>query len=177
MRKLLDWLYEASGALAALFVVAIFITMVGASILREAGVKTGGADDLVSWMCAAAAFLAMAPTFRRGDFVRVGLFIESTAPKMRQALEILSLVLASIFSVYLTVAGTRYVIEGYRINEMAAGLIVIPLWIPQVSFVFGAGLFTIAVLDELLTVLKGGKPSYVTAVEERHARGDFSEDM
>lgn len=177
MRGFLDWLYEAAGMLAALFVVAIFVVMVGASLLREAGVRTGGADDLVSWMCAAAAFLAMASTFKRGDFVRVGLLLEGVGPAWRRRLEILSLSLAALFCIYLTLSGVRYVVEGIRIGEMANGLIVIPLWIPQLSFLFGAGLFTVAVLDELVGVIQGRKPAYVIAVEERHARGDFSEDM
>jgi hypothetical protein len=33
------------------------------------------------------------------------------------------------------------------------------------------------VLDELVLTLRGGKPTYVRLVEERHARGDFSEDI
>jgi len=33
------------------------------------------------------------------------------------------------------------------------------------------------VLDEFIVTLRGGTPSYVRAVEERHARGDYSEDM
>jgi tripartite ATP-independent transporter DctM subunit len=32
------------------------------------------------------------------------------------------------------------------------------------------------VLDELVTVLRGGRPAYEIATEERHARGDFTED-
>jgi len=60
---------------------------------------------------------------------------------------------------------------------MANGLLVIPLWVPQMSFVAGALLFFLAVVDELLRVLRGSKPVYVTAAEERHARGDFSEDI
>jgi hypothetical protein len=60
---------------------------------------------------------------------------------------------------------------------MANGLIVVPLWIPQMSFVAGALLFFLAVVDELLLVLTGRRPTYVTAAEERHARGDFSEDL
>jgi TRAP-type C4-dicarboxylate transport system permease small subunit len=60
---------------------------------------------------------------------------------------------------------------------MANGLIAIPLWIPQSSFVIGALLLFVAVLDELVLVLRGGTPSYVTATEERHRRGDFTEDI
>jgi hypothetical protein len=32
-------------------------------------------------------------------------------------------------------------------------------------------------IDELVTVVQGGKPSYQRAVEERHAKGDFSSDI
>ena len=60
---------------------------------------------------------------------------------------------------------------------MAGGLLVIPIWIPQLSFVVGALLFFVAVVDELVQVLRGAKPTYVRLVEERHARGDFSEDL
>jgi hypothetical protein len=45
------------------------------------------------------------------------------------------------------------------------------------SFVLGAALFVVAVVDECVTVLRGGKPSYLARVEERHARGDFSEEL
>jgi hypothetical protein len=60
---------------------------------------------------------------------------------------------------------------------MAQGLIVIPMWIPQTGFVLGCALLFVAVVDELVSVARGRKPSYVVAVEERHARGDFTEDV
>ena len=45
------------------------------------------------------------------------------------------------------------------------------------SFALGSILLFIAVLDEFIIVLRGGRPSYVVAVEERHAHGDFSSDV
>jgi hypothetical protein len=41
----------------------------------------------------------------------------------------------------------------------------------------GSLLLLVAVVDELIIVLRGGKPSFVVAVEERHAHGDFSSDV
>ena len=52
-----------------------------------------------------------------------------------------------------------------------------PMWIPQLSFLIGAWLFFIAVVDELVIVARGNRPTYVVAVEERHAKGDFSSDV
>jgi TRAP-type C4-dicarboxylate transport system permease small subunit len=56
-------------------------------------------------------------------------------------------------------------------------MVAIPIWIPQMSFVVGSAILVIAVVDECVTVLRGAKPSYVARVEERHARGDFSEEL
>jgi hypothetical protein len=52
-----------------------------------------------------------------------------------------------------------------------------PLWIPQLSFALGSILLLVAVLDEFVTVLRGGRPGYVVAVEQRHAAGDYSADV
>lgn len=177
MRRTLDLLYDAAGYLAAFFIFAIFAVMVGGSVLREFGFKTGGTDDVVAWMCAAAAFLAMAHTFRRGDFVRVVLLLEKLGPRRRQQFEVGCLAVAVAALGGLFWAAGRFVYDSWVFNDMPNGLIALPLWIPQSSFVLGAGLLFVAALDELVTVLRGNKPAYVIAVEERHARGDFSEDI
>ncbi len=177
MRKSLDFLYDAAGYLAAFFVFAIFAVMIGSTAMREFGLRTGGTDDLVAWFCAAGSFLAMAHTFRRGDFVRVGLLLEQLGERARHRFEILSLTVAVVFVGFLAFWAARFVYDSWRFHDMANGLIVIPMWIPQLSFVVGAFLLLVAVLDELVTVARGGKPGYVIAVEERHARGDFTEDV
>ena len=60
---------------------------------------------------------------------------------------------------------------------MATGLVVIPIWIPQSVFVIGCWLFLLALVDELVGVLRGQMPSYQRAVQERHAAGDFSSEI
>lgn len=177
MRKLLDTAYIAAAGLAGFCIAAICALMIGQSVLREFGVRTGATNDVVAWLCAAAAFLAMAHAFKHGDFVRVTLLIEKLPPKAQRALEITSLLIASLAIGYLTWWATAFTWESYQFHDMANGLLAIPLWIPQTSFVLGAWLFFIAVLDETLIVLRGGRPSYVVATEERHAQGDFSSDV
>ena len=98
MRRVLDFLYDAAGYLAAFFVFALFAVMIGASVMRELGFATGGSDDIVSWLCAAAAFFGMAHTFKRGDFVRVTLLLESLGPRARHAFEVVSLAIAAVFT-------------------------------------------------------------------------------
>ena len=65
----------------------------------------------------------------------------------------------------------------YEIEDLAQGPLPVPLWIPKLSMPIGAGILLIAILDELATVLRGGRPGYVVAAEERAARGDFSAEV
>jgi TRAP-type C4-dicarboxylate transport system permease small subunit len=60
---------------------------------------------------------------------------------------------------------------------VAQGLIQIPIWIPQMSFVLGAIILLVAVLDEFVVLAHGGKPAYEAAEEDRRARKDFSESV
>ena len=176
-RKFLNFLYDAAGYLAAFFVFGIFAVMIAQTVMREVGLRTSGADDLTKWFSAAGAFLAMAHAFRHGDFVRVTLLLEHVGAPMRRVLELTSLTIGSVFCAYLAFWATRSTFESWKYHEMSDGVIAVPMWIPQISFAAGAILLAVAVIDQLIVVIRGGKPIYVVAVEERHARGDYSEDI
>jgi len=177
MRRLLDAIYLAAGWLAALFVLAIAVLMLGQSVLREFGVRTGAVNDVVAWCCAAAAFLAMPHAFKHGDFVRVTLLLEHLRDGQRRAFEVGALAIGSIAVAYLAWSAVSFTLESWRFNDIAQGLMPIPLWIPQLSFALGSVLLWVALVDELVIVMRGGRPTYVVAVEERHAHGDFSSEV
>lgn len=177
IRKMLDGLYALGGGLASLCVLVILVLMVGASLGRSLDWRVAWINDVVSWLCAAAAFLGMAYSFRNGDFVRVTLLLEKMSPRIRHGFEAGSLVVASIAISYLGFWAASFTWQSWEFNDIAGNMVAIPLWIPQLSFVIGSAILVIAVLDECICVLRGGKPSYVTRVEERHARGDFSEEL
>jgi TRAP-type C4-dicarboxylate transport system permease small subunit len=177
LRRGLDALFDFAAVLAALAVLAIFVLMIGASVGRFAAWRVGWVNDVVSWLCAAAAFLAMAHSFKHGDFVRVTLLLERLTPRVRFVFEAGSLAIAAAAIGYLAWWAARFTWESWKFNDIATNMVAIPMWIPQLGFVVGAALFMLAVLDELAIVLRGGKPTYVRLVEERHARGDFSEDL
>lgn len=177
MRRLLDRLYLAAGALGAFFVALICALMIGQSILREFGVATSAVNELVSWFCAAASFFAMAHAFKHGDFVRVTLVLEELPAGRRRALEIACLLIGTVSVGYLAFWANKFTYDSWVFNEMAQGMVPIPIWIPQSSFALGSLLLLVAMVDELVIVLRGGRPTFVTAVEERHAKGDFSSDV
>jgi TRAP-type C4-dicarboxylate transport system permease small subunit len=145
--------------------------------MRELGMLFRGADDIVAWLCAATAFLALGHTFRRGELVRIGIVIDHLPPRVRRPLALVALAVALLFVGYMVYAVVRFVYESWMFNEVAQGLIQIPIWIPQMSFVLGAAILFVAVLDEFVVLARGGKPAYEAAEEERRARKDFSETL
>jgi len=175
MRRALDLLYATSGVLAALCLASIAVLMLAQAVGREFGLLIRGADDITAWLCAASAFFALGHTFRHGELVRVGLWLDMLKPEARRIAEIAALSITALFVGYMAWAVTKFVYESWKFNEVAQGLIKVPIWIPQTTFVAGVLIFLVAVLDELLLVWRGRKPAYQVADEERRARGDFSE--
>lgn len=177
MRRVLDRLYAASGALAAVCLASIAVVMLAQAAMREMGMLLRGADDIVAWLCAASAFLALGYTFRAGELVRVGLVIERLPPRARRHVETACLGAAALFVGYMTYAVVRFVYESWRFEEVAQGLIQLPIWIPQMSLVIGAIVLLVAVLDELWAHLAAGKTAYQAAEDARRAQSDFRDHL
>jgi len=170
LRRFLDRLYAASSALAAACLASIVVVMLAQAGMREFGMLLRGADDIVGWLCAASAFLALGYTFRHGELVRVGLLIDRLPPAGRRRAEVGVLGLAVLVVGYILWAAASFVYESWQFEEVAQGLIQIPIWIPQMSFVAGALVFFVAVLDEFVVLVAGGMPAYRRA-EEAHRSG------
>jgi TRAP-type C4-dicarboxylate transport system permease small subunit len=177
LRRFLDRLYAAAGSAAAVCLAAIAVVMLAQAGMRELGMLFRGADDIVAWLCAATAFLALGHTFRRGELVRIGLLVDHLPPRARRPLALSALAVTVVFAGYMAYAVMRFVYESWKFNEVAQGLIQIPIWIPQMSFALGAAILFVAVLDEFVVLARGGKPAYEAAEEERRARKDFSETL
>ena len=177
MRKLLDRLYLGAAYVAATCVLLIMLLMIAQSILREMHVRTGAVNDVVAWLCAAGSFFAMAHAFKHGDFVRVTLLLEKVSDAAKRRFEIAALSIAVLAVGYLMFWANRFTYESWAFNDIAQGLLPLPMWIPQLSFALGSILLLVAVIDEFIIVVRGGVPTFVREVEERHARGDFSSEV
>jgi TRAP-type C4-dicarboxylate transport system permease small subunit len=88
-----------------------------------------------------------------------------------------ALAIAAVAVGYLAWWANRFTWDSFVFDETAQGMLPIKMWIPQSTFAIGAILLFVAVVDELVVVVRGGRPSYVVAVEERHAHGDFSSEV
>ena len=177
LRRALDGLYAASGAFAAVCLAGICALMLAQSFGREVGLLVRGADDITAWLTAASAFFALGHTFRHGELVRVGLWIDMLKGRARRWVEIIALAVTVTFVGYMLWAVSKFVYESWKFHEVAQGLIQIPIWIPQLSFLLGVLIFFIAIVDDFAAVLRGEKPAYQIAEDARRASGDFSEMM
>ena len=160
MRLFLDRLYLVSGWLAGLFLIAIFVLMMILSAGRPIGVNVPAGDDLVSWCMAAMAFLGLAHTFRSGELIRVGLAIENLSGRMRHIIEIIALIIGCGFVGFFAWHAVRMTYDSWRFNDMAQGVLAVPLWIPQLGYAGGLFILFIAFLDEMVHVLRGNLPRY-----------------
>lgn len=160
LRIFLDRLYLFSGYAAGAFLVLIFGIMMFMSLGREIGLNIPAGDDFASWCMAAMAFLGLAHTFKRGEIIRVGILIEKLTGKKRWAMEIFALGVSAAFLVFFSWYAVSMTYDSFRFNDMAQGVLAVPLWIPQLGYCGGLVILTIAVLDELVHVLKGNRPTY-----------------
>src|SRR3954470_6421254 len=155
----------------------IAVVMLAQALMRELGLLLRGADDIVAWLCAASAFLALAYTFRRGELVRVSLVLSKLPPHARRHAETACLAAALLVVGYTTWAVAKFVYESWQFKELAQGLIQIPIWLPQMSVVLGSLVLFIAVVDELVAHLQGRKTAYQAAEDARHANSDYSDRL
>lgn len=160
MRRLLDGLYLCAGYAAAGCLVIIFLLMMVMAVGRQFGLNIPSGDDFAAWAMAAMAFLGMAHTFKRGEMIRVGLLLERLSGRTRQFFEALALTVAFGYLGYFTWHVFEYVRFSRQMNDMSNGVLAIPLWIPQLAFLAGLALLTVAVLDELIHVLRGNRPTF-----------------
>jgi TRAP-type C4-dicarboxylate transport system permease small subunit len=160
MRIALDRLYLWSGYAAGACLVATLLLMMFMAVGREFGVNIPDGTDFASWTMAAMSFLGMAHTFKRGEMIRVGLLLEKLSGRPKHIAELIALSVTLAFLLYFTWHAFEFVRVSRLTNEMSNGVLAMPVWIPQLSFLAGALLLTIAVIDELVHVLRGNPLSF-----------------
>ncbi len=160
LRIFLDRLYLFSGFAAGGFLIAIFILMMILSAGRPIGINIPAGDDFVSWCMAATAFLGLAHTFRSGEMIRVGLLVDQLGGRARHYVEIAALIIGTFFTGFFAYYAVAMTWDSYRFNDMAQGVLAVPLWIPQIGYSGGLVILWIAFVDELIHVLRGNLPRY-----------------
>jgi TRAP-type C4-dicarboxylate transport system permease small subunit len=160
LRRSLDALYLAGGIAGAVAIVTIGVLVLGQVTLRQLGLILPGSDDLTAFSVAASAILPLAYAFRSGAHIRVDLIIGRTRGTVRRGMEIVALGFAAAMAALFAFASFDTMRDSWEFEEVAQGLLAVPIWIPQIALVVGTALFALALLDDLVVTLAGGIPSY-----------------
>ena len=148
-------LYQFSGGLAAIFLAGIGLLIIAQIVARLVGTQIPSADDFAAWSMAAAVFLALPSTFLNGGHIRVTLIFSAVSDPVRHVLDILSTLFTLGLMVWATWFVAEHVYESYKYHEVSQGIIAVPLWIPQLSMLFGMALMLLAMFERFIALLRG----------------------
>jgi len=173
MRKSLDLLYNAAGYVAGFFMVGILLMVLASVVGRVVGFNLRGSDAYAGYCMAAASFLALAHTLKRGEHIRVTLFLDRFGGKLRRPLELWSHAAGTFFCAALAWFSVRLVLQSHEFNDISQGNDATPLWIPQIGMALGAVVLLVAMLDDFVGVIRRrpvatggpGDDHYVKAIE------------
>jgi TRAP-type C4-dicarboxylate transport system permease small subunit len=155
MRRAMDALYDGAAWLAALFMIGLFVMVLLSIVSRQLHFHVPGTDAYAGYMMAAAGFLALAHTFKRGEHIRVTLLLTALKGTPRRALEIWALAAASALALLFAGYSCRLAWQSKLFNDISTGNDATPLWIPQLAMAAGTVILAIALLDELVLELRG----------------------
>ena len=155
MRRFLDFLYDAAGYLAAFFMVGVLLMVLASVVGRMAGFNLRGSDAYAGYCMAAASFLALAHTLKRGEHIRVNLLLEHFGGKLKRPLELWSHAAGSFFCGALAYFSVRLAWQSHVFNDISQGNDATPLWIPQVAMAVGAIVLAVAMLDDFILHIRG----------------------
>jgi TRAP-type C4-dicarboxylate transport system permease small subunit len=154
VRKVLDFLYDAAGYLAAFFMVGILLMVLASVIGRLAGFNLRGSDAYAGYCMAAASFLALAHTLKRGEHIRVTLFLERFGGRFKRPLDLWCHAAGTFFCAALAIYSVRLVWQSRAFNDVSQGNDATPLWIPQVAMAVGAIVLLAAMVDDLVLLIR-----------------------
>jgi len=154
VRKALDTLYDAAGYLAAFFMVGILLMVLASVAGRMAGFNLRGSDAYAGYCMAAASFLALAHTLKRGEHIRVTLFLDRFHGRFRRPLELWCHAAGTFFCAALALYSVRLAWTSRAFNDISQGNDATPLWIPQISMAVGACVLLVAMVDDLVLLIR-----------------------
>ena len=155
MRRFLDALYDGSALLAALAMVGLLLMVLLSIVSRQLHFHLPGTDAYAGYLMAAAGFLALAHTLKRGEHIRVTLLLASLKGGPRRALELWALSAASLLAALSAFYACRLSWQSYTFHDVSTGNDATPLWIPQLAMAAGSVILAVAFVDELVLELKG----------------------
>jgi len=158
MRRGLDLVYAGSGWLAGVCLAAILVMTLLQVLGGISDLHVRGTDAYAGYAMAASSFLGLASTLRRGEHIRVTLFLQRLEGPVRRLVELWCLAVAILLSGFFAWYAWDMVYWSWEFDSRSDSMDASPLWIPQSAMAVGVSILTIAFLDEAIAVLGGRSP-------------------
>jgi TRAP-type C4-dicarboxylate transport system permease small subunit len=155
VRRALDRLYDLSALLAALFMIGTLGCVLAGIADRYLKFNWRGTDMYAGYCMAAAGFLALAHTLKRGEHIRVTLILQNVGPRAKRALEVIALFAAAILAIAFAWYSASLAWQSYDFHDVSTGNDATPLWIPQIAMAVGTLVLAIAFVDEFVLECRG----------------------
>jgi TRAP-type C4-dicarboxylate transport system permease small subunit len=169
LRRGLDALYDASAALAAVFMVGLLAAVLLSIVSRQLHFNVPGVDSYAGYLMAATGFLALAHTLKQGEHIRVTLLLNALKGAARRRLELWALGAASALALLAAFYACKLVWQSYVFHDISTGNDAMPLWIPQLSMAVGSTVLAVAFVDELVLEILGRR---VVPVSDEASRNE-----
>jgi len=153
--RTLDAISRVSGALGGIALLATALLVAAQVVARMLGTQIPAADDFAAWSMAATVFLSLPYTLRQGAHIRVTLALQVLPPRAKQLCEVLSTVAALVLVGWAAKHCTLFVHESFVGNELSQGMVILPMWIPQLSMPIGMWGMFVMLLGRLVCALRG----------------------
>ena len=163
LRRVLDGLYDGAAALAALAMIGLLAMVLLAIVSRQLHFHVQGTDAYAGYLMAAAGFLALAHTLKRGEHIRVSLLLEHSPPRVRTALDRGSLAIGAALAALFAYYSVRLAWQSWKFHDISTASDATPLWLPQLSMALGAVILLVALIDELLLEWRGQRRAVESA--------------
>jgi TRAP-type C4-dicarboxylate transport system permease small subunit len=155
LRRALDALYDGCAALAGVAMVLLLVAVLLSITGRQLGFNIPGIDAYAGYMMAAAGFLALAHTLKRGEHIRVTLVLQSLQGRARHRLEVWALFAATLLAALFAFYSCRLSWQSYTFHDVSTSNDATPLWLPQLCMALGAIVLLVSFVDELVLELRG----------------------
>jgi TRAP-type C4-dicarboxylate transport system permease small subunit len=163
MRRFLNALYDGAAAVAALCMVGLLLMVLLSVTSRLLHFHVPGTDAYAGYLMAAAGFLALAHTLKRGEHIRVTLLLGALRGGARRGLEIWALFAATCLAALAAFYSCRLAWQSHVFNDISTGNDATRLWIPQLAMAIGMVILLVAFVDELVLELRGKRRTQDTA--------------
>jgi TRAP-type C4-dicarboxylate transport system permease small subunit len=147
LRKILHRIYRIMMIGACIAMVMAFLSIMLGVVVREASWDIQGLDAYAGYSIAAALFLALPATFKKGEHIRVTLVTNRLGTSLQKMFEHICLGVGVALTLYIAFFALRLVWVSKITHDVSQGADATPLWIPQLFMAVGCIGFALSLAE------------------------------